>query len=188
FERLDNLDPAAIGATLDDGAIPYLRFDIEAAEIFGEWRATFERTLREGNEHAAIESHRSKYRKLVPALALLIHLADNTSGLIGSRALFKSLAWLEYLESHARRAYASIAQAEAESARALLRRINAGEVASPFLPRDVYRKGWAQLSKPEETHEAVRYLADFDYLRMEEVKTGGRDKKAIWINPKLRAA
>ena len=187
FERLDSLDPAAIGATLEDGAIPYLRFDPEAAQIFGEWRATFERTLREGNEHPAIESHLSKYRKLVPALALLIHLADNTSGLIGSRALFKALAWLEYLESHARRAYASIAQAEAESARALLRRIKAGEVASPFLPRDVYRKGWANLST-EETHEAVRYLCDFDYLRSEEVKTGGRDKKAIWINPKLRAA
>lgn len=187
FERLDALDPAAIGATLNDGAIPYLRFDEEAAEIFGEWRATFERTLREGNEHPAIESHLSKYRKLVPALALLIHLADNTQGAIGSRALLKALAWLEYLESHARRAYASIAHAEAESARALLRRIKAGEVPSPFLPRDVYRKGWASLGT-EETHEAVRYLADFDYLRTEEVKTGGRDKRAIWINPKLRAA
>ena len=185
---MDSLDPAAIGATLNDGPIPYLRFDPEAAEIFGEWRATFEHTLREGNEHPAIESHFSKYRKLVPALALLIHLADNTNGAIGSRALLKALAWREYLESHARRAYASIAQAEAESARALLRRIKAGEVASPFFPRDVYRKGWAHLSKPEETHEAVRYLCDFDYLRSEEVKTGGRDKKAIWINPKLRTA
>lgn len=191
FERLDSLDPAAMGATLNDGAIPYLRFDPEAAEIFGGWRATFERTLREGNEHPAIESHLSKYRKLVPALALLIHLADNTSGAIGSTALLKALAWREYLESHARRAYASIAQAEAESARALLRRIKSGEVESPFFPRDVYRKGWANLST-EETHEAVRYLCDFDYLRVEEVKTGGRDKKAIWINPKfnpkLRAA
>jgi len=187
FERLDSLDPAAIGATLDDGAIPYLRFDPEAAEIFGEWRAGYERTLRAGGDHPAIESHLSKYRKLVPALSLLIHLADNTSGAIGSRALLKALAWLEYLESHARRAYASVAQAEAESARALLRRIKAGEVTNPFTTRDVYRKGWAHLTKPDEAHEAVRYLSDFDYLRTEGISTGGRSKSAIWINPKLRA-
>jgi len=188
FERLDSLDPAAIGATLDDGAIPYLRFDPEAAEIFGEWRAGYERTLRAGGDHPAIESHLSKYRKLVPTLSLLIHLADNTSSAIGSRALLKALAWLEYLESHARRAYASVAQAEAESARALLRRIKAGEVTNPFTTRDIYRKGWAHLTKPDEAQEAVRYLSDFDYLRTEGMATGGRSKSAIWINPKLRAA
>ena len=188
FERLDSLDPLAIGATADDGGIPYLRFDPDAQELFTEWRADFEPRIRSGNDHAAFESHLSKYRKLVPSLALLIHLADNTTGAIGSTSLLKALAWAEYLESHARRAYASVTQAEAESARALLHRIRRSEVADPFTPRDVYLKHWANLSRPEEVHEAVRFLADLDYLRKEDQSTGGRPKAAIWINPKARAA
>lgn len=188
FERLDSLDPVGIGATVEDGGIPFLRFDGEAQEIFTEWRGELEQRIRRGNEHPAFESHLSKYRKLVPSLALLIHLADSTAGVIGATSILKGLAWAEYLESHARRAYASVTQAEAESARALLRRIGSGEVVSPFTARDVYIKGWACLSKPDEVHEAVRYLADLDYLRKEDQPTGGRTKAAIWINPKARAA
>ena len=40
----------------------------------------FERRIRSGKDHAAFESHLAKYRKLVPALALLIHLADAMGG------------------------------------------------------------------------------------------------------------
>ena len=63
FVRLDELDPAAIGATVEDGAIPYLRFDDAAQEIFTEWRLEFEQRIRSGNDHAAFESHLLKYRK-----------------------------------------------------------------------------------------------------------------------------
>lgn len=188
FERLDALNPAGIGATVEDGSIPYLRFDADAQALFSEWRANFEPRIRSGNDHAAFEAHLSKYRKLVPALALLIHLADNPAGgAIGETALLKSLAWAEYLESHAKRAYASVTQADVEGARALLHRIRRREVSNPFVPRDVYLKHWACLSKPEEAHEAVRLLADLDYLRKEEQATGGRPKGVIWINPKVMA-
>jgi hypothetical protein len=189
FERLDALDPASIGATIEDGVIPYLRFDPYAQTLLSEWRADFEHRIRSGNDHAAFEAHLSKYRKLVPALALLIHLADNPAGgAIGETALLKALAWAEYLESHARRAYASVTQAGIEGARALLHRIRRGDVPNPFVPRDVYLKHWASLSEPGHVHEAVRLLGDLDYLRKEEQATGGRPKAAIWINPKVRAA
>ena len=186
FDRLDSLDPIAIGAEVDDaGGIPYLRFDAEAQEIFSEWRAGFEHRLRNGTEHHAFESHLSKYRKLVPSLALLIHLADNNSRPIGKAPLLKALAWSEYLETHAKRAYASVAQAEAESAQALLQRIRKGEVTNPFIVRDVYRKGWTHLAKPEELREAVKLLCNHDYLRVENSDTDGRPKTEIWINPKV---
>jgi putative DNA primase/helicase len=188
FERLDTLDPLAIGATVEDSVIPYLRFDEAAQELFSEWRASFEHRIRNGNDHAAFESHLAKYRKLVPALALLIHLADHAGGVIGETALLKALAWAEYLESHARRAYASVTQAEAESARILLTRIRRGEVPDPFRPRDVYLKHWAYLANPEEAHQAVRLLTDLDYLREERQETGGRPKTLYWINPKTRQA
>ncbi len=186
FERLDTLDPSTIGAMAEDAGIPFLRFDETAQGLFSEWRVGFERRLRSGNEHAAFESHLAKYRKLVPALALLIHLADQAGGAVGEVALLKALAWAEYLESHARRAYASVAQAEAESARALLARIRRGDVPDPFGPRDVYLKHWAYLANPEEVHHAVRLLADLDYLREERQDTGGRPKVSYRINPKAR--
>jgi putative DNA primase/helicase len=188
FDRLDSLDPIAIGAEADDaGGIPYLRFGAEAQDIFSEWRAGFERRLRSGTEHDAFESHLSKYRKLVPSLALLIHLADNQSGPIGTAPLLKALAWSEYLESHAKRAYASVAQAEAESARALLQRIKKGEVTNPFIVRDVYRKGWTHLAESDQVRKAVKLLRDHDYLRGESSDTDGRPKTEIWINPKVMA-
>lgn len=93
------------------------------------------------------------------------------------------MAWAEYLETHARRAYASVTQAEAESARALLNRIRRKEVTSPFVPRDVYLKHWACLSRPEEVHEAVRLLCDLDWLREERQETRGAPKTLYWINP-----
>lgn len=188
FVRLDMLDPAAIGATVEDGGIPYLRFDEAAQGLFSEWRADFEHRIRSGNDHAAFEAHLSKYRKLVPAMALLIHLADDPGRAIGEVSLLKSLAWAEYLEAHARRAYASVTQAEAESARALLNRIRRGEVPDPFGPRDVYLKHWAYLSNPEDTHLAVRLLCDLDYLREDRIETAGRPRLEYSINPKARAA
>ncbi|MEI7679005.1 MAG: YfjI family protein [Betaproteobacteria bacterium] len=188
FERLDTLDPAAIGATVEDGGIPYLRFDEAAQKLFSEWRNGFEHRIRSGNDHAAFEAHLSKYRKLVPAMALLIHLADDPGRAISELSLLKSLSWAEYLESHARRAYASVTQAEAEGARALLNRIRRGEVSDPFVLRDVYLKHWAYLSTPEDTRQAVRLLCDLDYLREDRVETGGRPRQPYRINPKARAA
>ena len=188
FERLDTLDPAAIGATVEDGGIPYLRFDEAAQGLFSEWRAGFEHRIRSGNDHAAFEAHLSKYRKLVPAMALLIHLADDPGRAISELSLLKSLSWADYLESHARRAYASVTQAQSEGARALLNRIRRGEVSDPFVPRDVYLKHWAYLSTPEDTHQAVRLLCDLDYLREDRVETGGRPRQEYRINPKARAA
>lgn len=187
FERLDIFDPVQAGAVAEGSDIPYLRFDEAAQELFSEWREPYEARCRSGEDHPAFEAHLAKYRKLVPALALLIHLADNPAGgAIGERALLKSLAWAEYLEAHARRAYASVTQAEAVSARALLTRIRKGEVPDPFTPRDVYIKHWAFLGTREETHEAVRLLCDLDYLREEKVSTPGRTRTDYYINPKAR--
>jgi len=198
FERLDALDPLAIGATGEDGEIPCLRFDDAALELFTHWRTELELRLRRGEDHPAIEAHLTKYRKLVPALALLTHLADNGGAVVGEPALFKALAWAEYLEAHARRAYASVTNAQAEGARALLRRIRKGDIADDagkpldaFAARDVYRRGWSHLGTPDAFYEAAKMLCDFDYLREEVTASGpkgGAPKQAYRVNPKARTA
>ncbi len=189
FDRLDGIDPANIGATADEGGIPFLRFDDAAQELFTEWRTDLERRIRQGQDHAAIESHLSKYRKLVPSMALLIHLADSGGSAITETALLKALAWAEYLEAHARRAYASVTRAEVEGARALLKRLR--DLPDVFAARNVYRNNWAHLGTPEETHQAARLLSDFDYLCAEWTAPGpkgGAPKQGYRINPKARAA
>lgn len=198
FERLDTLDPLAIGATGDEDAIPCLRYDDAAYELFIQWQTELIQRNRRGEDHPAIEAHLTKYQKLVPALSLLIHLADNGGAQVGEPALLKALAWAEYLEAHARRAYASVTNAQAEGARTLLRRIRKGDIADDagkaldvFAARDVYRRGWSHLGTPEAFYEAAKMLCDFDYLREEVAASGpkgGAPKQAYRVNPKARKA
>lgn len=187
FEWLDAMTPERVGATVEEGRIPYLRFTPEAQEFFWGWLEDLDKRIRSGDEHPAFEAHLSKYRKLVPALALVIHLVDAGQGSITEKAVARALAWSEYLESHARRAYASVLQAEADGARALLRRIRKGEVSNPFAERDVYRNHWAHLACLEQTTEACRMLEAHGFIKSERLLTGGRPTLQYILHPDLCA-
>lgn len=94
--------------------------------LFNEWRSDLEARVRGGDLHPAMESHLAKYRKLVPGLALILHLSSSGTGSVLERATLQALAWAEYLETHARRAYASISVAEGTAAKAIIERIRKG--------------------------------------------------------------
>jgi putative DNA primase/helicase len=121
--------------------LPYLRFDGEAQAQFLEWRTNLEGRLRGSELHPAMESHLAKYRKLVPGLALILHLAGNGSGPVGCRAVLQALAWAEYLETHARRAYASVSIPEVATAREIINRLKRGDIGASFSARDIWRQG-----------------------------------------------
>jgi putative DNA primase/helicase len=185
FQRFDMVTGATAGATPDAIGAMGLRFAPDAQADFDDWREDFERAQRTSDVHPALAAHRNKYRKLVPALALICHLADQPQGgAIRRPALLRALAWTEYLDSHAGRAYASVMRTDAEGARDLLKRIRRREVDSPFRARDVYRNGWSRLSDPEQVHRAVRLLCDFDYLRERSDPTGGRPTSVYTVNPR----
>ncbi len=175
FKRLDCLDPFMIGAQQADfDDAPYLRFSDDALLEFREWREGWERKLRTGDLHPALESHLAKYRKLVPGLALSIHLADDHNGAVSHEAILKSLAWAEYLETHAVRAYSSVTAPETVAAKAILRRINKGDLPNQFTARDVYRNGWAHLTETKRVHEALTMLAEYGHLKDSEINSYGR--------------
>ena len=67
-----------------------------------------------------MERHLAKYRKLVPSLALITHLANGRHGAIGIDAVSTALAWAKYLETHAARAYASVTMVELNAAKAIV--------------------------------------------------------------------
>lgn len=193
FDRLEELP------TPGDEA-PAWRFDDAAQVMFDEWRTELELRLRSDTLHPALESHLSKNKKTVPALALLFALIDNPdAGQIGEPELLRALMWAEYLETHAMRVYAAGVNPEAEGAALLLKRIRAGALADKdgvmpdtFTTRDIYRKGWAGLATPDAVRRAAEYLCEFDWLKREVVASGdsqgrGRSSEQYRLNPALLA-
>lgn len=186
FQRLDDMKPGTDPET-GEGAPVAHRFSGEAQTLFEQWRQEFETALRSGDYHPAMESHLSKYRKLVPAIALVCALADNEEE-VSQESLGRALAWAEYLQTHAARAYAAGSRPATEGAAALLAKIKAGAVTDGFKPADVYLKGWSRLATPADTHGAINLLCDLHYLRMKEKKPeSGAGRPAVFyqINPSI---
>jgi putative DNA primase/helicase len=184
FQRLDAMPPGTDPETGEPGPAVY-RFTPEAQAEFDAWRRDFETALRSGEHHPAMESHLSKYRKLVPALALVCALADGEEA-VSRNSLLRALAWAEYLQSHAARAYGAGTGPQTDAALALLDKIKGGAVRDGFAVRDVYVKGWAYLNTPESVKQAAAMLCDLGHLRRFDVKpgsSGGRPTATYRINP-----
>jgi hypothetical protein len=193
FERVAKID---FNAALKFGAekgpfdkVPALRFDEGAQSDFLDWRTGLERQLRSGELSPAFEGHLAKYRKLVPALALMNHLADRGEGPVSQRALLKALATAHYLETHARRIYGSADEAELAAAKAILKHIGAGDLQDGFTARDIHQRGWSHLTEREQVGAGLGLLSDLDYLAASTPVAGkpGRPKTTYTINPRLRA-
>jgi hypothetical protein len=188
FERLDKLTADDIQANRDQfESTRFLRFDDEGQEIFDEWRMKLEGRLRSGDHHPALESHLTKYRKLVPALALIFSLADGGTGAIDGAAVLRALAFADYLESHARRCYAAGNEAETAAAKAILSRIRKGDLVDGFSCRDVHRRGWSNLSEPDQVQSGLNLLVDCDWLGAEQIaggSAGGRPRTVYRTNPR----
>ena len=189
FSRIAELD---FNAALKIGGhkgpfdkIPFLRFDEAAAAEFLEWRNDFEARLRGGEMSAALEGHIAKYRKLVPAIALINHLADGREGDVGLEPLLKSLALSKYLETHARRVYSAADAAELAAAKAILARIRAKALSDGFTARDIQRHGWSGLTDRGPIQLGLDLLVDLDHLAEMGGNRGygGRPKVTYAINP-----
>ena len=154
--------------------------------------------------------HLSKYRKLVPALALIFYLIDVASKptppptkptksraaprrelRIGKGHVLLALRWAAVLETHARRIYLMGTDYRVAAAKSLAKKIEAGEVSDGFTARDVYRSGWTNLVDSELVKEACDELEDAHWLRRMENTPGGRGrppKEARYeINPAVLA-
>ena len=183
FERLAGLLPAT------DTEPTVWRFDEAAQALFVEWLIPFENEIRGDELHPAMVSHLSKYRKLIPALALVFAMIDTPdAGHIGEPELLRALAWGDYLRTHANRLYAAAVTPETTGAAALLVKIKAGLVKDDFKIKDVQQKGWSGLSTTDEVRKAADMLVDYDWLRCDVVQSGdamgrGRPSATFRIHP-----
>ena len=187
-EKLDNLNPAEIGAESDKfGGVPFIRFDDAAQVLFSEWIVELDTRLRSGEEHPAIASHLSKYRKLIPSLALINHLCDTCHGAVSEKSLMRAIAFSEYLESHAQRIYSYATRPDIDAAKTLLKRLGSGKLASPFKARELWRRGWAGLETSQKAESAIDVLIEYGHLIEERLDTGGRPTSYFHFNSEVCA-
>jgi hypothetical protein len=194
FSRLAELDMNAVlkmGTKSVFDKIPSVRFSEGASDEFLQWRTDLENRLRAGEMSPALEGHVAKYRKLVPALALINHLADCPDGEVSEAALLKALALTEYAESHAKRIYGGGNAVEVAAGQAILKHVQAGDLKDGFTARDVRRHQWAHLGDRGHVQMGLDLLVELGHLAGQEVGTcarGGRPTIAYSINPTINPA
>lgn len=183
INSLDNFNAFEKGAESDEYCkIPYFHFDEQAQALFSEWRCNLEMRLRSGDEHEAFVSHLSKYRKLVPSLALINHLCDRGYGAVDEKSLLRAIAYSEYLESHARRVYSFAIRPDIAAAKTLLNRLHSAKIDKTFTAREIRRKGWSGLDTPQKAQAAIDVLVEYSHLLETEIDTGGRPTKIYTLN------
>jgi putative DNA primase/helicase len=196
---LAGLDPLVLGVTPEVGALPFMRFTPEAQNLFDEWREDLEVKVRDENQSPILMSHLAKYRKLMPALALILHAieaAEKGFGTLGTvvpgvslAATQKGAAWCDYLEAHAKRCYQSVIDPGPAASVALAQKVRSSKLPNPFKARDVYRCHWADLRTRDDVESAAAVLEAAHWLCSEPIATdpqeGGRPSTRYWINPKL---
>ncbi len=186
FNCLDSLTFDPIGEPI------ILSFTNEAQALFDQWQEGYEKRLRAGDLPPHMEAHLTKYKKLLPALCLVLeHVKEAVNGkhpsTVSAQTLESAIGWLAYFESHANRIYGSGANAIPKIAKDLIKRLRKGEVQEPFTIRDIYYgRHWSGLETAKQVEEVVDYLVEKHYLAGKLVKSGtGRPAQKYWINPQI---
>jgi putative DNA primase/helicase len=177
---------------------PWARFDEEAQEFFVEWYSELSRELYAGKfEHPALESHFSKYRSLMPSLALTFELINAAAksfegfeGKVSIESARMAAAWCTFLMAHAQRIYNLGISGAAIGARTLAKHIIDGDVKASdpdgFTARDIHFKGWAGLSTVELVAGPLDMLEHLGWIRGSQITRGGRPKVVYTVNPQVR--
>lgn len=175
IKQIADADFSAIAYQADEyDPFPYTRFDSDAQVIFREWLIDWETNVLP-NETGLLLEHFTKYRSLIPSLALIFHVVNcvdkpaptdaTQKHFVSADAIRMALKWSEYLMSHARRIYGLLDTLSIESAKSLLQHIKAGHLNDEFKARDVQRKQWANLTTLETVESALGELVERHWLK-----------------------
>ncbi|MFW7381791.1 MAG: DUF3987 domain-containing protein [Oligoflexus sp.] len=190
YAKLASIKVSSYDIPLNQNRVPGLRFDDDAQEIFNSWRCELERRLRSGEIGSpAFESHLSKYRSLVPSLALIFHLgsaSDFSKSKIQSSSVELAIKWATFLEVHAKKVYSHALYPEVKAAHALAAKIKAGQVKDKQNIRTIYRRNWSLLDGSHKLDGAISVLEDCHWISTQQIKTSHAIKEIIRINPKLK--
>ena len=176
---------------------PFTRFNDQAQAIFKDWLIQLETQVLP-NESGLLLEHFTKYRSLMPSLALIFHVVNcvnlptpteaSHKYLVSVEATQMAIEWCTYLQSHARRIYGLLDTLSIGAAKELLRHLKRGVLPDGFKARQVTKKGWANLTTLEQIESALAELVAHNWLK--EVKpvppVNGRPEAPHYlIHPKL---
>lgn len=176
----------------DDG-IPALRFSDKGQDVFDQWRSELETRMR--GDHGlspALESHLIKYRKLMPALALIYHLIDYVDGQtqslsVSEQSAIMAAAWCQYLETHAMRIYGVVNMPPGlDAAREIAKHIKHKDIKNGMSIREIWRPQWSKLTTSDGVKSGFEVLQDYGWLVLEKATTGGRPSESVRLNPRLK--
>jgi len=185
FEIFKELDEMEAQSFDDEGRVIGIRFDKAGQRVFNAWREELEFKIRDTGIHPAIESHLTKYRSLMPSIALVINeVEQGHCQEVTEQSARKASAWCQYLESHMYRIYGGAIDQAAQNAELILSRRD--KLTDGFTQRIVLRKGWVGLVEIEKVRKALDVLVEYGYLReaeSEKNNTGGRPSSTYFWNP-----
>jgi hypothetical protein len=186
YEKLAFLDPDEFKATKEYDDPPHVRFSPEAQEIFNEWYDTYETPYLSDETPPALQSHMSKYRSLLPSLALIFEAMSfatgcSEGGSVGMESTLRAAGWCSYLESHASRAYSPLVLSPEKRATTLLSKIQIGQIKNGAKMRDIRRKDIPYLRSVEDIKQAARVLEDLGWVRLVEVKAPGQGRPTVKV-------
>lgn len=172
-------------ATMDAPDAGWVRFDDEGQHLWADWYERHMRRTRDQDLAAVMSAHLGKVPKTLPTVALLLHLLDGGRSAVPAACVRTAIAWMEYLEAHARRIFHAAIHPDQQSAETLGRRLRRGDLKDGFTARDVTQRGWAGLTERALVDKVLAILCDHDWLRAEPVEHqhGGRPTVRYRINP-----
>lgn len=186
--RIETLQPRQDQS--DD--IPYFRFAESVQPAFNHWLLTNEQRVPTEDSPLMAE-HLAKFKKLVPALALIDHLVGMASGRIPrgqsvkADSLQRAIAYADYLETHARRVYGLSANRKCRAAILLGKKLQKGQLQNGFSTREIERKGWSGLTDAGDIKAACGELELANWIRRNEQareRVSGRPPNPTYsINP-----
>lgn len=191
LEKIDALPPPE--RIKDEVQRIKLHFSEEAQLLADAWREALEKRLCTENMSPIFEAHISKYRSLMPSLALifsLVHSFDTTGSQpteVDTDSVRLAIKWCHFLEQHAFKAYGEYLEPEMVAARVLLEKIKSGLLQDFDRCRELYRRGWKGLGTQERFDAAIKTLQEFGWVRSEVLSPSiGRKSEIIRLHPSLR--
>jgi Protein of unknown function (DUF3987) len=167
-----------------------LQFDRDAQSLFEQWLTDLEQRIRSEDLSPIMRAHLAKYRKLMPALALLFALADGHTESVPLAHARLACDWCDYLETHAHRVYTSQGKPEHIAAITLSRRLAKGwkRAEGLFTLRDLYRNAWTGLDSPDAARRALEVLEEYGWVRQSgDSNSSGRPSELYARNPRIEA-
>lgn len=168
-----------------------LCFCPKAQEVFTNWFKDSIKIIDELNKGEAqhnLVNHITKYRKMVPAVALLIELAESPdANEVVEESIVKAIRWANYLITHAKRIY-GIQDKDTLIAQSIIEKRDK-LVKQSFSPSEIVQKNWSGLNNTEDVKRGISVLVKNNYLIKlvgSTSKSGGRPSDRYRWNSQLK--